>query len=356
LFSRLAATLKPGTGPADQLNVRTSHRSLLPFAVLTAFALCLAALVPAWAGAHNRKPFAETGPAADVTATLATLTGRISAFDRASYHFEYGPTTAYGSETPPAPVGRTFRQPVTASVTGLSAGTTYHYRLVAVDETDKNDKLRFGADGTFTTAAPPAPSPAAAIPATPAQGPALGTSVGVAPLKGTVSVKVPGGADFTELGAGATVPVGAVLDTRKGTVQLTTAVEGGQTQTATFHSGVFEVRQSPTGKGLTDIVLRGPALTCPAVRRGRGATARAAAAPTKRKARKRQLWARDKGGRFRTHGKNSVATVRGTSWVTTDTCAGTRTTVREGAVSVRDTHRKRTVIVRAGKSYLARRR
>jgi hypothetical protein len=45
--------------------------------------------------------------------------------------------------------------------------------------------------------------------------------------------------------------------------------------------------------------------------------------------------------------------VRGTSWVTTDTCAGTRTTVTSGAVSVRDLARKRTVLVRAGRSYLA---
>ena len=82
------------------------------------------------------------------------------------------------------------------------------------------------------------------------------------------------------------------------------------------------------------------------------ADARAAQA-SKRKP-KRRLWARDKGGRFRTKGNNSVATVRGTRWVTTDTCAGTRTTVTEGSVSVRDLRRKRTVIVRAGKSYLAR--
>ncbi|HEX6391259.1 MAG TPA: hypothetical protein VFZ89_17485, partial [Solirubrobacteraceae bacterium] len=66
------------------------------------------------------------------------------------------------------------------------------------------------------------------------------------------------------------------------------------------------------------------------------------------------LWARDRGGRFRTHGRNSVATVRGTRWVTTDTCKGTRTTVTEGSVSVRDLGTERTVVVRKGKTYLAR--
>jgi hypothetical protein len=111
------------------------------------------------------------------------------------------------------------------------------------------------------------------------------------------------------------------------------------------------VRQSKTAHGLTDILLRGPALNC-----GRSRASARAAAVAKRKPRRRQLWARDNGGRFSTHGKNSVATVRGTSWVTTDTCKGTRTTVRAGAVSVRDVHRHRTVLVRAGHTYLARRR
>jgi hypothetical protein len=49
-----------------------------------------------------------------------------------------------------------------------------------------------------------------------------------------------------------------------------------------------------------------------------------------------------------------VATVRGTLWATEDTCAGTLTTVREGSVTVRDLHRHRNVIVRAGHRYLAR--
>ena len=38
----------------------------------------------------------------------------------------------------------------------------------------------------------------------------------------------------------------------------------------------------------------------------------------------RRLWARDRGGRFRTYGNNSVATARGTAWVTEDRCDGTR--------------------------------
>jgi hypothetical protein len=215
-------------------------------------------------------------------------------------------------------------------------------------------------DRTLTTAPAPAPPPVApaAVPIPPAPvaqlaAPVatLGSTVVVAPTAGRVRVKAPGAAGFTTLAAGQAVPVGAVLDTRAGTVALTTALDGGRTQTATFHSGVFQVRQSKTAHGLTDIFLRGPAVSC-----GRSRASARAAAVAKRKPPRRQLWGRDKHGRFRTHGKNSVATVRGTSWVTTDTCAGTRTTVRAGAVSVRDVHRHRTTLVRAGHSYLARRR
>ncbi len=49
-----------------------------------------------------------------------------------------------------------------------------------------------------------------------------------------------------------------------------------------------------------------------------------------------------------------MATVRGTRWVTTDTCKGTRTTVTSGSVSVRNLQTERIVVVRKGKCYLAR--
>ena len=48
--------------------------------------------------------------------------------------------------------------------------------------------------------------------------------------------------------------------------------------------------------------------------------------------------------------------MRGTRWLTKDTCAGTLTRVTQGAVDVRDKHTRRTVTVRAGHAYLARAR
>ncbi len=45
--------------------------------------------------------------------------------------------------------------------------------------------------------------------------------------------------------------------------------------------------------------------------------------------------------------------MRGTKWLVQDTCAGTLTRVTQGAVTVRDSVRKRNVVVRKGKRYLA---
>ena len=61
-------------------------------------------------------------------------------------------------------------------------------------------------------------------------------------------------------------------------------------------------------------------------------------------------------GSFRTQGRNAAATVRGTRWSVQDRCDGTLVTVQRGRVSVRDLVRRRTVLVKTGHTYLARRR
>jgi hypothetical protein len=66
-----------------------------------------------------------------------------------------------------------------------------------------------------------------------------------------------------------------------------------------------------------------------------------------------KLWGNGK-GKFRTTGKYSSATVRGTIWLTQDECDGTLTKVKRGVVQVRDFKRKKTLTVKTGHSYLAR--
>jgi hypothetical protein len=324
---------------------------MLPAALVVTIA---AALAPA-ANAHDGGQVAKTTPATGVSETAATLTGVLAPGGGTRYQFEYG-KNRYTAVTPIQSIGSSNSDtPVSAVVTGLEPGTTYRFRLVALD----SDGAGVGGNESFTTggAVSVAPAATAPIPATaslPVPTPVIGKTMVVAPVSGVVSVRAPGQAGFTALAAGGSVPVGAVVDTRGGTVQLTSALADGRTQTGTFHGAMFQVRQTASGRGMTDLVLRGGNFaSCP--RRRSGATGRAAAV-SGRKPPVRRLWSRDSGGRFRTHGRNSVATVRGTRWVTTDTCAGTRTTVTEGAVAVRDLRRKKTVVVRAGHSYVVRSR
>jgi hypothetical protein len=133
-------------------------------------------------------------------------------------------------------------------------------------------------------------------------------------------------------------------------VRLVSAVDAeGRLQLGTFWGSRFKVHQRRTGTGMTSLALRGGSFAgCPST--ASGATAMA----SRRRRAVRRLWSRDRSGRFRTHGKNSVATARGTWWLTEDRCDGTLTRVRDGAVAVRDRARRRTVLVTAGHSYFAR--
>jgi hypothetical protein len=113
--------------------------------------LCLFLAVPAVALAAA--PAATTGAASGVTRSAATLNGTVDPNGTAtSWHFEYGTTTAYGLQSAGADAG-SGDEPVAVSiqVSGLSAGTTYHYRVVAANA----DGTVEGADRTFRTAAGP---------------------------------------------------------------------------------------------------------------------------------------------------------------------------------------------------------
>lgn len=94
-------------------------------------------------------PSATTGLASAIKTTSATVSGTVNPNGSAtSYHFEYGPTTAYGKSPPSQSAGLgTTAQAASASIAGLAGGHTYHYRLVA---TNAAGTAR-GLDRTFTT-------------------------------------------------------------------------------------------------------------------------------------------------------------------------------------------------------------
>lgn len=92
-------------------------------------------------------PGAVTGPATVLGATSATLTGTVAPNGQAtSYVFEYGTTTSYGTTTASVSAGAgTAAVKVSASLSGLQSGATYHYRLVATSPAGSTD----GADVSF---------------------------------------------------------------------------------------------------------------------------------------------------------------------------------------------------------------
>jgi hypothetical protein len=172
--------------------------------------------------------------------------------------------------------------------------------------------------------------------------PVFHKSVGVKLVSGRVGIRRPGSNQDVDLQGSDTIPLGSTVDAEHGVLELSSLPKAGAApQTARFYEGVFKVTQSG---GTTQLALTQPLSAC----RGRAASAAA-----KKKPSKRHLWGDGKGA-FRTSGKYSSATVRGTKWLVQDSCAGTLTRVVRGTVKVRDNVRHKTITVPAGKSYLAR--
>jgi M6 family metalloprotease-like protein len=99
-------------------------------------------------------PSATTIAASGVSTTVATLNGQVNANNASTtVTFEYGLTTSYGSTvngTPNTVTGATATG-ISAALTGLTANTTYNYRVVAVNSVGTS----YGSNMTFTTTANP---------------------------------------------------------------------------------------------------------------------------------------------------------------------------------------------------------
>jgi hypothetical protein len=199
---------------------------------------------------------------------------------------------------------------------------------------------------------------AANLTATPPPPPVAGVAVNVSVVKGEVLVKLPAGASARQKGQGFVplsqarqIPVGSTLDTRKGTVALTAAANSsGKTQVGQFTAGLFQILQARAARPVARLKLSGGSFSSCGKITARSARRKKLSRKTIRQVRG------DAKGNFRTEGRYAAATVRGTAWTMSDRCDGTLTKVRRGVVVVRDRLARRTIRVRAGKSYLARAR
>lgn len=100
-------------------------------------------------GAGVRDPDVTTLDPTPVLATRATFRASVNPNDAGTIaFFEYGETSAYGRTTAGQDIGSGLKNlPVSAVVTDLQPGTTYHYRSVAFN----NYGTTYGKDQTFTT-------------------------------------------------------------------------------------------------------------------------------------------------------------------------------------------------------------
>jgi hypothetical protein len=291
------------------------------------------------------KPAAVPSSPGTPSSTKATFSGTVNPEGQATtVFFEYGLDASdrppgspggivYDQRTPPQslPADSTTHT-VTASVSGLVPNARYHVRLVATNATGTT----FGADQPFTTPADP-PPPA----------PVLAKSVNAKPVGGKVFLLI--GGKLVRLTEGDQLRSGTIVDTRHGSLQLTTATsKKGKRQTGTFSGAIFKITQAHSG--LTTLALMENAFSgAPSFASCKAKGAHAAKVSKKTL----QLLHGSAKGKFRTKGRYAAATVRGTKWTIADRCDGTLTHDITDSVVVNDFVAHKTIVLHHGQSYLA---
>ncbi|MGE5424396.1 MAG: hypothetical protein ACM3N9_03470, partial [Syntrophothermus sp.] len=99
----------------------------------------------------SNMPTATTTAATGVSTAAATLNGTVNPNGLAStYNFQWGTTISYGNTTTTTTAGSgTANVPASAAISGLTGGTTYHYRVTATN----TDGTAYGSDMTFVPGA-----------------------------------------------------------------------------------------------------------------------------------------------------------------------------------------------------------
>lgn len=210
--------------------------------------------------------------------------------------------------------------------------------------------------------APPAPPPGGTItaPATVEElVPQHGVQVLAEPVgDGTVKWKGPGQTAFNVLTELSLIPVGSTIDTRGSRVRLVAATGAFGSESADhpidFYAGLFKLIQKPGVNAPATAKLAGK-LACGKKKGGKKASASAAGpkAVASRKRRRRRLWGSGSGN-YSTSGSGGTGSVRGTTWLTKDTCKGTNFKVTEGlGITVFDFKKKKKIKLGPGDKYFA---
>ena len=183
--------------------------------------------------------------------------------------------------------------------------------------------------------------------------PVSGVRGGAADISGRVCIYLPHHKHCVLLHGGESIPVGSVLDTRKGTIDLVVSDGSGGTYAGDFHGGFFLFTQKK-GNPITKLrLVRGRFGRCH-LSSHKSSLARAADwwADAARRRVVRYLQAKAH-GKFSVIGKHASGVERGTNWKVTDTCDTTEVKVIFGDVDVTDFFKHKLVTVTAGHTYVA---
>ena len=180
--------------------------------------------------------------------------------------------------------------------------------------------------------------------------PVAGQSFNVEPVDGTIELQCPGEDEYSRLTSFKQIPMGCLVNTRHGTIALTSSKgSSGELQDADFWGGVFVVTQNEGDNQTVQLKLAGKRMC---EKRG----TRASRWPGQRASKRggRRAWGSGKGN-YETSGSYGSATVRGTTWLVVDRCdASTLFKVAEGTVWVQDFVKDKQVVLDAGEQYVAK--
>jgi hypothetical protein len=191
--------------------------------------------------------------------------------------------------------------------------------------------------------------------------PEHGISFLVQPAGGSVKIKPPGQSGYTPLDGLEKIPVGSIVDTRGGTVQVTAATgdlgDTTEDNKVRLWDGLVRLEQGPDHNALASAKLV-EKLRCPknnGVEAKAGKSSGGPVATTSRK-RRRRVWGSGSGS-YSTSGGGGTGSVRGTTWLTKDTCRGTFFKVTDGiGITVHDSDLNQNFDLGPGQSYFARNR
>jgi hypothetical protein len=164
-------------GGIEMLALKARRVRVRSAATIGAALICASALLFA-PEALAAAPAATTGAASGVTYESAVVAGSVNPGSESTVvYFQYGTTAEYGAQSAPTQVAAGKKAvPVSVTISGLAAGTIYHYRLVASNATG----TALGAGRTVTTAKIPLSLAIAAAPS-------VVTVGGATTIEGTLS-------------------------------------------------------------------------------------------------------------------------------------------------------------------------